>query len=621
MGDLRIHHKLSAERRKLFSKHLLADIEALEILLKRGKIEKGVNRIGAEQEICLVDKGWRPSSGADLVLKAINDSHFTSELALFNLEINLDPLLFTGDAFSRMESQLKKLLKLASEKATDFQEKVILAGILPDISKLELGLEYITPEPRYLVLNERLKALRGGSFSLHLAGVDELSINHDSVLFEACNTSFQMHLQIDPDSFSTLYNWAQLISAPVLAVSTNSPLLLGRELWSETRIGLFQQSIDTRSSTYALKEQPPRVSFGSQWAEGSLADYFKNELDQFKLILTKDIEKNSLDELQKGNIPKLQALSLFNGTIYRWNRPCIGVHKGVAHVRIENRYIPAGPSVADEMANLAFWTGLMCGMPKEFENLSQKMDFKDVKANFINVARIGKKARINWMGEDLSIRALILDRLLPIARKGLKLKRIEEGEINRLLGIIEGRVQGVNGSEWTVENFRKLSKEMKTNKALLGLTQALYERQRTGNPVHEWSNIQQGEIFTPKESCVLHVMSTVVFTVHEEDLAEMALKIMDWKNIHHVPVEDNQGKLKGLLTWTHLEKFYQENQGQRSSLLVNQIMVNEVITVAPKCKVQKAKEIMLDKEIGCLPIVDQGELVGILTRKDLDAIQ
>lgn len=618
MGDLKIHDKLTSERRKVFSEHLLADIEALKTLLEKGKIEQGITRIGAEQEFCLVDKTWRPSSQASEVLKAINDSHFTSELALFNLEINLDPLLFTGDAFTKMESQLKELLRLASQKAKGFQEKVILAGILPNITKLELGLEYITPEPRFLALNERLKALRGGDFSLYLAGVDELSINHDSVLFEACNTSFQMHLQIDPTDFSKKYNWAQLISAPVLAVSTNSPLLLGRELWSETRIGLFQQSIDTRSSSYALKEQPPRVSFGSQWASGTLVDYFKNEIAQFKLVLTKDIEKNSLEELQKGNIPKLQALNLFNGTIYRWNRPCFGVHDGVAHVRIENRYIPAGPSVTDEIANFAFWTGLMCGMPEEYENVSQKMSFKEVKSNFINAARIGKKARMNWMGKELSMKSLVLTELLPIAKKGLQLHGIEESDINRLLGIIEGRLLGASGSEWTIDNFRKLSNGMKSNKALLGLTQALYERQESGFPVHEWDNIQNEETVTPKETFVLHAMSTLVFTVHEEDLAEMALKIMDWKNIHHVPVEDSKGNLKGLLTWSHLQRFQKENQEEETALLVHQIMINQLWTIKPKSSLEEAKVLMLEKNIGCLPVVDHGQLVGILTRKDVD---
>lgn len=618
MGDLKIHDKLTPERRKVFSEHLLADLAALEILLQKGKIEKGITRIGAEQEFCLVDKTWRPSSQAIEVLKAINDSHFTSELALFNLEINLDPVLFTGDALSIMESQLKELLKLASQKAQVFQEKVILAGILPNITKLELGLEYITPEARYLALNDRLKALRGGDFSLYLAGVDELSINHDSVLFEACNTSFQMHLQIDPADFSTKYNWAQLISAPVLAVSTNSPLLLGRELWSETRIGLFQQSIDTRSSSYALKEQPPRVSFGNQWASGTLVDYFKNEIAQFKLVLTKDIENNSMEELQNGNMPKLQALSLFNGTIYRWNRPCIGVHNGVAHVRIENRYIPAGPSVLDEIANFAFWTGLMCGMPKEYESVSRKMNFKEVKANFINAARIGKKARMSWMGKELSVKSLVLKELLPIAKKGLQLHGIEESDINRLLGIIEGRLTGANGSEWTIDNFRKLSDGMKSNKALLGLTQALYERQESGIPVHEWDSIQNEETVTPKETFVHHAMSTLVFTVHEEDLAEMALKIMDWKNIHHVPVEDHQGNLKGLLTWSHIQRFQEENKEKETALSVNQIMISKVWTIKPKSSLEEAKRLMLEKNIGCLPVVDHGQLVGILTLKDVD---
>ena len=196
----------------------------------------------------------------------------------------------------------------------------------------------MTQSPRYWAMNEVIKKARGSDITLKIRGVDELLVTHDSVLFEACNTSFQLHLQIDPKDFTSSYNWAQAITGPVLSISANSPLLLGRELWSETRIALFQQSIDTRNASYALKNQEARVSFGNQWSKGSAADIFKNDLANHKILLAREIEQNALDELDQGTIPKLDALCLNNGTLYRWNRPCYGVGGGKPHLRIENRY-------------------------------------------------------------------------------------------------------------------------------------------------------------------------------------------------------------------------------------------------------------------------------------------
>ena len=235
------------ETRLEFIKHLLSDIKALELLVEQGLIESNIQRIGAEQEFCLVTDNWRPSKkGAD-ILEAIDDSHFTTELARYNLEINLDPFELQGDCFSRVEHQLKTLLAKAKEAANKYDNKVVLTGILPTISKIELEFDYMTPQPRYWAMNKMMKAHKGTDFELRLRGVDELSIIHDTVLFEACNTSFQMHLQISPEDFIASYNWAMAISGPVLGICANSPLLLGRELWSENRIALFQQSIETRN--------------------------------------------------------------------------------------------------------------------------------------------------------------------------------------------------------------------------------------------------------------------------------------------------------------------------------------------------------------------------------------
>ena len=278
MGEQKVQVFSNDSQKASFIQHLLWDIEALEWMLQNQCFEKGITRIGAEQEFCLVTKDWRPANNADAILKRVQDPHFTTELAKYNLEINLDPVVLKGDCFHRVEQQLKMLLEKAKIAAKEEKSRVLLTGILPTISQNHLKLDYITERPRYLALNERLMSLRGSHFYLHLMGVDELSIQHNSVLFEACNTSFQLHLQIDPEDFISSFNWAQAISGPVLASCANSPLLLGRELWSETRVALFRQSIDTRHISLALKDQLPRVSFGSKWASGSISEIYKDNI-------------------------------------------------------------------------------------------------------------------------------------------------------------------------------------------------------------------------------------------------------------------------------------------------------------------------------------------------------
>jgi CBS domain-containing protein len=618
MGEQKVSTGIKKEDRATFIGHLLHDIKALEQMLERGLIEDDIIRIGSEQEFCLVTDTWRPSDKNEVILAAINDSHFTTELARYNLEINLDPIELKDDCFSEVEHQLTSLLQKAKKVAAKYNTSILLTGILPTISNSELEFHYMTPQPRYWALNNMLKEVRGDDFQLHLKGVDELSLKHDSVLFEACNTSFQMHLQIPPQDFISSYNWAQAISGPVLGISTNSPLLLGRELWNETRIALFQQSIDTRYSSYALKDQQARVSFGTQWESGSIAEIFKNDIAQHKVILSKDIEKDSLQELADGNIPKLPALNLHNGTIYKWNRPCYGVGGGKAHVRIENRYIASGPSTLDEIATFAFWVGLMIGRPKKFDNMETVMDFRDAKANFIKAARTGKYSVLNWMGKHYSVKDLILRVLLPIARKGLVKAGVNPEDIAKYLEIIEARANGITGSEWLIYNYRTLRRSMKKDDALRILTKNIYENQQKGLVVNAWPNILEHNPQLESAHLVGHIMSTQLFTVHENDLANLATNIMEWKGIHHVPVEDQSGKLCGLLTWTHMLKYKKK---ENSPLLetVADIMVKNITTISSGDRIEDAIHLMKENGFGCLPVVKGKELIGIITVKDVIA--
>ena len=615
MGDQKINTINDKRARSIFIRNLLDDIKALEIMLEKGMLESNITRIGSEQEFCLVTKNWRPSKKSAEILKDIDDPHFTTEIALFNLEINLDPVELKKDAFSIVENQLNTLLKKASKSAKKFDTNIVLTGILPTITKRELEFDYMTPLNRYWMLNDMLKELRGKDFRMHMRGVDELFIKHSSVLFEGCNTSFQLHLQIDPEDFISSYNWAQTITGPVLGICSNSPLLLGRELWSETRIALFQQSIDTRNSSHALEDKLSRVSFSKRWAKGSVIDIFKNDISNHKIILAKDIESNSIEELEKGNIPRLEALCTFNGTVYRWNRPCYGVSKGKAHLRIENRYIPSGPTTLDEMANFAFWVGLMKGRPSKFDDMPSQMDFKDAKANFIKAARTGKESVMTWMGKKISLKELLITELIPIARKGLLKASINESDVDRLLGVIKDRAEGYTGAQWKVANYRHLRKTLKQDDALGVLTKQIHKNQEIGLPVHQWPMFEESPTNYQDAHLVGHVMSTQLFTVYENDLADLAISIMEWKKIHYVPVENTKGELTGLLTWTHLEK-YKNND---IDSIVADIMMKNVYIANPDTKILEAIHLMKINDIGCLPVVQDKSLVGIITIKDIIA--
>ncbi len=617
MGDQHVHLKFGKKERIAFVNHLLSDIASLEKMLQNGQIEKGINRIGAEQEFFLVDGNWRPSKNAADILSAINDDHFTTEIGKFNLEINLDPVELKSSAFSKIENQLTQLLDKAHKTANDFETKIILTGILPSLTNSDLTLESMTESARYFLLNDRLKALKGGDFLIHLVGLDELTIHNDSVMFEACNTSFQMHLQIDPADFVSDYNWAQAISGPVLGMCANSPILLGRELWSETRIALFQQSIDIRPFSHSLLNQQARVSFGNSWLKGSVVDFYKNEVSSYKMIMSKSISETSLDELEAGKIPKLHALNLHNGTIYRWNRVCYGVGHGKAHLRIENRYLPSGPTVVDEMANFAFWIGLMKGRPSSYDDLSTIMDFDDVKSNFIKAARTGSESVMSWMGEKIGLTELVKKVLLPMARIGLQKMHIDPNDIDRLLSVIEARTSRKIPAQWSVENFRRLKKNMKPDVAALYLTKHIHLNQKKNTPVHLWPNIEKTHAILKLATEVGHIMSTQVYTVFPKDSAALILNMMGWKNIHHLPVVDRNEKLLGLLTWSHVQQYFETNKKVKPNLTVSNIMLKSVVTVDPKTELSVAKTILKEQKIGCLPVIQNEQLVGIITLKDL----
>src|SRR5205085_829497 len=392
-------------QQRAFMKALLDDLRALEQMLEGGQIESGVRRVGAEQEMFLVDSNLGPAPVAEEVLARVNDARFVAEIARFNLEANLTPHLLGGRCFSRMEEELTEVIRLARDGARACGADVLLGGILPTLAISDLGLENITPKPRYHELNRVIGELRGGSFSAYIKGRDELHIKHDNILLVSCSASFQIHLQVNPQEFADRYNLAQLVAAPVLAAAVNSPLLFGRRLWQETRVALFQHSNDSRTNAQQSRGQPPRVGFGEGWLKDSVIELFRQQIARFRVIMTARPDEDPLAVLARGGVPSLSALRLHNGSIWPWNRACYGVSGGRPNLRIENRALTGGPTVLDEVANAAFFTGLMTALPGEYGDVSVRMAFDDAKANFFAAARYGLKAQLTWVDGKRSIAA------------------------------------------------------------------------------------------------------------------------------------------------------------------------------------------------------------------------
>lgn len=609
-----------------FIQHLLTDVEALEKMINEDWFEKNITRIGAEQEFCLIDENFRPAMDNLKILETLQDERFTTELAKFNAEINVTPLTFEGTCLSEMEKEIVELTEIFRDAANKVNDEIIFTGILPTIRRFDVEMESLTPIPRYFALMEAINNLRGNAKELKINGIDELILLQDSPLLEACNTGFQVHLQVSPEKFAKMYNIAQVIAGPVLAFSVNSPVLLGKRLWHETRIALFQQSIDTRHTGDHLRESSPRVTFGHQWLKDSILEIYKEDIVRYRAILSTDIEENVLEKLKNGVAPKLKALNVHNSTVYRWNRPCYGVSpNGKPHLRIENRIFPAGPSITDSMANAAFWLGLMIGMDEKYDDVTKLMDFDEAKANFMKASISSLDSSMYWFDDKkISTKKLILEELLPLARKGLQSQKISKADIDYYLGIIEKRVsKEITGSAWMLKSYTKLAqKKIGKEEAMTTITESIVNFQKSNIPVHEWEYAEVSKSRHERHPRHLHVeefMTKDLFTCQKDDPIAYVAKILDWQKIRYMPVENEHGELIGLVTLRNVMRSFAKHLYHEHELKerVENIMIENPITIEPSANITDAIEIMAEHGIGSLPVVKNKKLIGIVTEKNI----
>ena len=622
MGEQNVKLNTEGATHQAFMKSLLIEVRALEEMLDKGLIESGVSRIGAEQEMFLIDRAHRPALKALAMLEAIDDDRFTHELGLFNLEVNLSPRKFGGDCLRLMESELQECYRQAREAAQRMDCDIALVGILPTLTMEDLGLDSMVPTPRYHALNDAIRALRGDEFQFTIIGIDQLSVRHDNVMLEACNTSFQVHFQVSPQDFARLYNIAQAVTGPLLAAAVNSPILLGKRLWHETRIAVFEHSIDTRSEAEQERGLRPRVHFGDHWLEESATEIFKEDIARFRIVLTTETEDDPLGMIEQGIMPALNALRLHNGTVYRWNRPCYGVHNNIPHLRIENRVLPSGPTVVDEMANAAFFFGMMAGMSAQVKDIRDHLSFADVKGNFLGAARDGIRAQMCWFNDThMPAKELVLEQLLPLAREGLQQAGIDQDDIDRYLGVLRDRVtERRTGARWALESLERMEDNGTLNQRMRCLVSSMVEQQSGGQPICDWSLAEYSVEQDWRESYrrVGQFMSTDLFTVRPDDIVDFAASLMDWRHIRHVPVEDDRGFLVGLVSYRALLRLVATGRaGSEHKVSVKEIMNTEPITVPPETSTVDAIRMMREQKLACLPVTRDGKLVGIVTEHDL----
>ncbi len=481
---------VSQQNRRAYREKVRCCLDVFARMLQESRFDIEPRQVGLEIELNLVDEAGRPSMKNAEVLGAIADPSWASELGQFNLEINVPPRPLGGDALARLECGVRASLDHAEARARQAGSHLMLVGILPTLRESDVGEQAMSPNPRYWLLNEQIFAARGEEMRISIEGTERLLTHIDTITPEAACTSVQCHLQVSPDSFGSYWNAAQAVAGAQVAVSANSPFLFGRELWRETRLTLFEQATDTRPDE--LKEQGvrPRGWFGVRWIT-SVFDLVVETLRYFAALLPLCENEDPVATLDRGRAPQLAELTLHNGTIYRWNRPVYAVVDGMPHLRVENRVLPAGPTVADIMANAAFYCGVVRALAEAERPVWTQMSFAAAADNLAEGAKHGIEARLYWPGlGEVPVTELVLRRLLPLAFDGLERWGVDADDAKRLLGIIEQRcLSGQTGATWQTEAVRALTERRHADRpeALRLMTLGYIDRMQTNEPVHTWS--------------------------------------------------------------------------------------------------------------------------------------
>jgi hypothetical protein len=489
MGQQVAAREFSREDRQRYRRKVRACLDVFARMLSEARFHPERRSFGLEIELNLTDEVGEPAMANAAVLQAIADPSFQTELGRFNIEINFVPRLLGGQVFTELERDARASLNHAEGRARTVGAHMMVVGILPTIEAKHLDAESFSANPRYRLLNEQIFAARGEDLEIAISGVERLFTQADTIAPEAACTSVQLHQQVEIEEFARYWNAAQAIAAVQVAVGANSPFFYGKELWRETRIALFEQATDTRPEELKLQGVRPRVWFGERWIT-SIFDLFEENVRYFPALLPICEPEDPLETLERGEVPSLGELRLHNGTVYRWNRPIYDVVDGQPHVRVENRVLPAGPTVVDIFANAAFYYGLIRVLAEEERPVWSQMSFSAAEENFHAGARDGIDARVYWPGlGEVPVAELVLRRLLPLAHEGLRRWGIDAVDRDRLLEIIERRcVMLRNGASWQSAVFHHLHQHQGLDRpdALREMVRRYREHMHSNQPVHDW---------------------------------------------------------------------------------------------------------------------------------------
>jgi hypothetical protein len=489
MGEQVATRAFSREDRQLYRRKVRACLDVFARMLAEARFDPERRSFGLEIELNLTDGTGDPALANAAVLEAIADPDFQTELGQFNIEINVAPRLLGGRVFTELEDAARRSLNHGEERSRTAGAHMMIIGILPTITPALLNAESFSANPRYALLNEQIFAARGEDLRIEIDGAERLSTYADTIAPEAACTSVQLHQQVEPPDFARHWNAAQALAAVQVAIGANSPFFFGKELWRETRIALFEQATDTRPEELKAQGVRPRVWFGERWIT-SIFDLFEENVRYFPALLPVCEDEDPVETLERGDVPRLAELRLHNGTIYRWNRPIYDVARDRPHLRVENRVLPAGPTVVDILANAAFYYGVTRVLAEDDRPVWSQMSFSAAEENFHRAARDGIEARVYWPGlGELPVAELVLRRLLPMAHEGLERWGIDSADRERLLEIVERRcVTLLNGAAWQSAVFHKLyeGRGLERLDALRAMTLRYRESMHSNEPVHTW---------------------------------------------------------------------------------------------------------------------------------------
>jgi gamma-glutamyl:cysteine ligase YbdK (ATP-grasp superfamily) len=490
MGEDVAARNFSREDRQNYRQKLRACLDVFGRMLSESRFDFERPMTGLEIEFNLVDDQHDPAMRNAEVLAAIANDVFQAEVGQFNIEINVRPSTLNGHAAEELEAELRTSLNEADGRARAVGAHLVMIGTLPTLMPEHLTEASISANPRYLLLNEQIFAARGEDLYISIDGPERLSTYADTIAPEAACTSVQFHLQVSPQDYAANWNAAQAIAGVQVALGANSPFLFGKELWRENRIALFEQATDTRPQELKAQGVRPRVWFGERWIT-SVFDHFEENVRYFPALLPVCEDEDPAAVLGRGDVPRLGELRMHNGTIWRWNRPVYDVHRGKPHLRVENRVLPAGPTIADVMANGAFYFGLLRMLAYEDRPVWTQMSFAAAEENFTEASKRGIHAQLYWPGTGtVPVTELVLRRLLPIAYDGLRAWGVDQVVADRLLGIIERRcTTHRNGAEWQAETFHRIddgARPADRRDALREMLRRYVEHMHSNVPVADW---------------------------------------------------------------------------------------------------------------------------------------